>query len=798
MAEEPAFGIDLNGLLDAVASGSPVSITRGAIPSVVLPLAHRKNVIEVIAGAEASRAIEGRGWSWPEAAKDPASRIPIAEIFERLHTDVAAAENEAGPADLIAAAIDALTGLTLLPTARRNVLALSDNGRFNEEVRQALIDACARRRRQVTLLWRSVAAFLGVEPQLRPYTNLIAGYQVGVVTIAADGIEASAFQIEAAEASGTRYLVPVRRRAGIRAAFEQSLYDRAAALAAQWLPSDPAGGRQLVWGSGLAIKRLLGETTAAELVQDQGRWRFVDGQKSITVNLPETRPADVKAIASALSDCRIVVFEGPGLYARGPDGEHLLHKIKDQLALSAQPFFEPPGGYYAARGCAAFAWRKLQRWRTYSDFLPQLRISTRIDGKATFLPLIPPDARADGGEAYRKKLDLGFKLPKGVATLNVFLLKDGERDSRSASLVFRSPPADDVRIGIEVVQQPAQGRARLTLVPLDGAGVPPLEVNWGEMQIDARGEIEILAELNQSKLRVPPTVAIPAHELLWTSSIGGERLIDLVRQPTGQDFARRLAKHLRRLDSPWRITHYASPNRSRVRAIGTDGSVPEAAGELIASDIAAFDQALERLSKLRGNARPAAVIACSWAFARCPTDIVDQLEAVASWKPTASVGEINAMGRVFIKDKHFHALYGFLARIAEFKQQHISALFSVLSLREDAARWLTENQAEYFAKQALAVLSTELRERRFKRRCRAVIQLIAALLRYRVEDPQFLASGSSKLAMRIEEKLAAIRDRSPELKVTELAIATIDYLHDRGIDANILEHEPEEQEEDAE
>jgi hypothetical protein len=721
------------------------------------------------------------------AARDLGSRLSVADALARLQArGNQLQQGELAPGDLLAAAVDALVAPAQAhdPGSQMTVLAVPDNDRLDEDVRQLLLDSFARRRRRVTLLWRSIAAFLGVEPELRPHSRRLAGKRAGIISIDGSGIEATAFEVEAVDGGRASYLVPVRRRAGVRVNFDTTLFDRAIALAATWLSEDELAAHQLVWGNGLAIRKLLGLPAAGPVVvQRNGKWAIVASDSPVTGSLPQFAPSDISALNAAIAGCAIVVFEGPGLYARDAAGEPLVHRVRERLQAS-QVFYQPPHRFYAAEGCAAFAWRRAEGWRSYFDFLPQLRISARVEGEARFLALIPPGARVEGGEEYRERVDLGFMLRKGTPALKVFLVKEGE--SRFASLDLPMSPEEDVRIGIDVTQRPAQGRARLTLVPIAGGTLIPLELDWRGMTEDHRDEAAILADLNISAGGITPTVAVKAHPLLWVQRrINGRTLVELLRRSEGTIALAELKDHLCRSDTPLRITRGDFQDRVLYRVIGTDGSVPDQTPGLSALEIAAFDNELARLALMPGGA-----VACSWAFARCPGKIAERLEDLAK-AGSPRVGEVNAMGRVFTEDRQFDTLFSFLAKIREFKQHHIAALLSLLSLREGAARRLTASQAEAFTRHGLHVLAIELGKRNFQRRCRATIKLLAALMRYRINNPHFLAPRNSDLSQKVEATLERVKERAPDRGTIELATAALEFLHDRGTDTTILDYDPD-------
>ena len=62
MTSDWGIGIDLNGLSDAAAFDlGETDVMGGEVPSVVIPSEDRKGAISIIAGKEATLAIDGRG-----------------------------------------------------------------------------------------------------------------------------------------------------------------------------------------------------------------------------------------------------------------------------------------------------------------------------------------------------------------------------------------------------------------------------------------------------------------------------------------------------------------------------------------------------------------------------------------------------------------------------------------------------------------------------------------------------------------------------------------------------------------
>ena len=83
------IGIDLNGLSDvSVRTADGLRLRGGGVPSVVVLPKDVSHGLTVIAGKEATRAIEGRGWRWPESAhidtEGLSLRVPVSRLLAAM------------------------------------------------------------------------------------------------------------------------------------------------------------------------------------------------------------------------------------------------------------------------------------------------------------------------------------------------------------------------------------------------------------------------------------------------------------------------------------------------------------------------------------------------------------------------------------------------------------------------------------------------------------------------------------------------------------------------------------------
>ena len=250
------IGIDLNGLSDvSVRTAEGLGLRGGGVPSVVVLPKDVSPGWTVVAGEEATRAIEGRGWQWPESArldtKGLSLRIPVSQLLAAMQEDREVKTphgEEIRGTNLLGAALEALAGPGAKELDSRIVVAVPDNGTYSDEVQQSLLDAAASRSVRATLLWRPVAAVLALEKELQRFADKLDGQKIGVLSLMDEGLHVSCLDIEiASDASGASYIVPVRRQPGIAVPYIRSVLTLAERLAGSLLDGDPEGGWQVLW-----------------------------------------------------------------------------------------------------------------------------------------------------------------------------------------------------------------------------------------------------------------------------------------------------------------------------------------------------------------------------------------------------------------------------------------------------------------------------------------------------------------------------------------------------------------------
>ena len=826
----PLLGIDLNGLCDVSVTDVKTGVLRGgSVPSVLVVQPRQKigDPLRVIAGTEAAMAIEGRGWQWPNSAHVTDTRqclrVPLQRILEALGDGhpIEAAGETLNLTDLLAAAIAALARPQGPATdaERRAVIAVPDDGRFLEEARQRLIDAAVQGGLTPTLLWRPVAALLGMEPALRAdQIARLSGKTVGVLSCLEDGVHAARLEVEVETDMDGPYFVPVRRKAGIVAPYRKPISALAAELAVQYAPDDdPQEGWQILWGNGLVLSWMLHLEAKDAIVQTGSDWRLIRGQTPEDLPQIEFDDTALDDLASFLEGVDYNIIEGPALETIAY-GTRLAYFLRDRVVRTAVTLkFATKNAHLAARGCAVYQQRKDRCRVPYYDHLPQLRLAVRRGTDPEFLDLIDPNARIEGGMPYDEECNLGLSVQPGTSALNFYLLREGNSKPRHIQVKLPERLTTTVPIRMRIRQLPAQGTARLTLVGAGNDGsFRPVELRWEDMTEHDLSEKEVLNRLRDEPLDVPPVQPQPCHALLWTAQLADTdgSLVQFLPQlatalhidpPSSEDLAPLLAQHSRLLTrraSPARLTRQGVRDWSLYRAVSSEGDVPEPSDGLSSGSLEQFDNCLKILDQLITSELSNQIVRFGgWCFLRCPDGIRRHLI------DTAKSGRVpdfriyyRAMGKVFTNDEECRVFFSLLAKQltqhgAVFKLHQIEGLFYLLSLRETAPLVLTDRQATLFASKLLARIQECVRGvRTLSRLVSASLKAYAGLMRYRLVRPDYMTSQDPTLGEEQHQILANLLQRSNRDQRVQIATLTanlIEWSEKRGTDRNILQWDPD-------
>ena len=154
--------------------------------------------------------------------------------------------------------------------------------------------------------------------------------------------------------------------------------------------------------------------------------------------------------------------------------------------------------------------------------------------------------------------------------------------------------------------------------------------------------------------------------------------------------------------------------------------------------------------------------------------------------------DYRAMGRSFATDQEcvafFSVLESAIGERGKILQYQLEGLFYLLSLRERAAARLTFEQATLFAESILTRVEEQIRRENYSRLTRTALRALAAMLRYRLVNPAFVASGDGGIGDRMVRVLQQIIDRQMA-PAADLAKGVLEWAERRGTDATILQWE---------
>ena len=841
--EPISIGVDINGLQDVAAFDlSSDTIVGGQVPSVIILRRGKGDRLEVTAGAEATQSFIGRGWPWPADAverskNDKTIRVPLTDVLAGLLDggSISVGGIPVKAADLYVAAASALSNtqrLTMDGTRKKSpplVAAIPDDGRFNEDTQQNIVSAASMAGHNINLLWRSVAAILGLADELQPIARRLNGHPVGVLSCLDDGISVNILEIGAMSRNADApYVVPKRQKSGRFFPLNVPVSGHATSIADRISNDLKIGSEQVLWGDGLPLRWLLNLSEKDALFQTPGGWTRYPGNAPSWLSSPSFDDGLLDQIHAFLGDVRYVVIEGPVLELETGQ-KKLAFALRDGLRDRCQRdqqsarqtlTFSGQATHLAARGCAEYARRSAAGQVTYLDHLPQIRLAVRDGREARFVPLIPVSAACEGGKEFDEYTDLGFSIPSGASDLEFYILREGSLAPRHAVEVLRTSIKDDTPIQMRIKQTPAQGRAQLTIEPKSSVSpLSALSIKWDSMDVlEGQSEEDIVRVLEDQQVYAPPVQPHPCHAYLWVHKTGSGLLrfsladhIEILEQSvnSGKDIdpkeisAARLL--LCRFQSPYALTRRQGTNRHSdrtiSRAVSSDGELPKPVDGLHQESLKAFDNVLEELARklesnpLNTSQRNQIVTFCAWAFTRCPLTVRRHLYSAAkAGKVSAASNDFDAMGRIFSTPDEYQAYFYILIKHASngdgtFKQYHIRSLFYLLSLREDAPLYISRQDANELVAFTLHRLKENISHQNYKALMRVCIRALGGLARVRLAHSDFLDPNTT-FGKKVIDALSTIVQRCNGIParavVGQLARDVLDVIEERGASSNIL------------
>lgn len=779
--------IDLNGLVDRALVHFEQEErrvqTNGPSVAVVENLTDETGT-RIIVGREALESLTGRGCIWPTEA-EPNLRIPILHALDRITNGNRPFETPAGevqPRDVLGEL------LTYLASGVKDaVIAIPDLVPYDETVQQRLLDASSHAGIHATLVWRPVSLILAWAEALQiDVRSEWDRRTVAVLSLMPDGVHLSSLALEKILGPDGVYLVPVRRHQGLKLENGLSIRRFAEAVAERFAENDPGLYWQALWGTSLAWDAVLGKTHGRDALQRaDGNWTVIDQGLESDEAMRDTPTAEILTATEILTQANVVLIDGQSF---GPElriAQHVYDRLNLEHYRARSVRLEADA---VLKGCIITADRMQRGLTTYFDFLPQLEINILSRGQHLFKELVPRDARAEGGKPFRRTIEDQFLVGRSATKMTFYLIKEGFDRPRRSVEPIPTPPTEDVNVQISVEQIPAQGYARIVVLPdKEGAlGRRDLVLNWDRMEPEERSREKILAELQQSGFSIPDPAPQRCHPLLWISGRAGltlpRKLDDYCRTPelsanTFDDYvaaAHFAAQHLAWRRSPYMLSGREDPDRTLKTAVSSDGELPFSVDSYeMPADAqrlldAATKRALRDLDRLEAGefdipvpaqrrVRSALLRLMTWCFTACPDRIIDgyrrMVEADKVDNPMLS---IRGMGRVFDTAEDLKRFFGLLESAAQhgrLKIYHRYALKEILLYRENSAALLTSRQATIFAKDVSNQIAEANQTDKFDQLFSNALTVVGALLRYRVVDPTFLTPVSSKLAQEVRDEL---------------------------------------------
>ncbi|MCB9957915.1 MAG: hypothetical protein H6843_04785 [Rhodospirillaceae bacterium] len=836
-------GWDLNGGWDWAASQDSeavpsiaIRLVDGGIDPAVVCLQPGSGG-SLVGGAAATLAPHGRGGGWGDVGR-PDRRLRIADALAA--PDAFPDPHTIDPGRALVTALAAMA-----PGARAGFLAIPDHDGFDEEHREARL----RRLRQprapsITLLWRPIAVVLGWIARNPEVALPWGGTRVAVLVLGAQGVNIADMLLVKDQGLRGDVLAPERQRPGVMLA---------GAWAGRCLAGHTAAQTEIAISrshDGL-LREAFAERRLDLVTQARTPWLMASGQTAPPE--PIRLPNGVWRLLPKVStpSCRYLPAIDPmELDGRLTGADHILvagpfvenaawqRQVLGALGVAADDRRVVIGAPSdAARGCLEAAQRRAQGDPIYFDHLPQLEINALVDGDPKFVTLIAKGERVRGGQPYRGAAASDFALPKGASAVQFYLIKEDKPWPRHWTAdISANVPTSTHELQVTVEQEPGQGRARVTLHSDSYAPfrTQPHHLDWDTMTVIERSRDDILRELADAAAsrRYPNARPFPGHGLAWSAAPGGGPVCEVLqayldlqlpadgRIPVGQK------RILDRLVAAFRQKHalaflsrkFGLPVQVdedlRAYCLGTDGTLPpsipgidmpDAAPVLLDAALAKAEQDIAALAMHQEVPSARAALGTllnftTWCFARAPNTTATQLRAIADREIAGIPTGINfnvifyGLGRISDSDDAIRAAFDRLHRHAlqgKAKIHHLRGIGLLLAFRERAARLLTPRQADDFLRWGGDALAGEIEEKTYKQLFAVLLQMIGALCRYRMVNPDFMDRNTCRHTRNIYQLLKAANVHLSNNNIinrdfARFSNAILDYIDSKGSSPNIL------------
>ena len=835
------IGVDLNGVNDHLGrleDGKEACINLGVRSSMIRLMGQRERWL---AGMQNEFAPHGRGPGWGRIGSGD-NRVEILKMLEVIR--------DSEPDERIRHAVTSSLP-DLMGASELAVFAVPDIPAYGEHFRDRylrLLNLVAGLR--PLLLWRPVAALLGLianaPQQVRP------GSDIAILSLMADGIHLSFLSLDSHD--GGSLLVPQRNKSGQRVG---------ASFRGEILVEDARS--RLAQKSSLSVEDI--ESSAIS------PWLFAVGVRPqpelvrLTSNrgwikLPnlDYRPPPPDKMdlpddfLDALRAAQALIIEGP-FSGNEVWCEDVKAALKARVDLPV--LIETLDISTASLGCLEAARRHRRGQPIYFDFLPQLEINAMVGNAPQFVDLIERGARCRGGEPFGADAAGEYVIDEGATRLTFWLFKEHFERARKADVELPVEADRRCDLTVSVKQTPGQGFAEVQISSSDFETLrrSPIILDWASMEEVDRSRDDILRELDdqsQTGRRWPDTDVKPGHPLLWLDThpkgdlieqLAAYRATPLMRNGMIDPGAMARLKTIRERFSQPDTPSFIGPKlgldveeRGSFRALDSNGELPEPTSGLQILERAEqhLDEALSKceedlavLQRRFGEAIETTILGhilgfASWCFWRCPRSITEVLLGTYERKYSYRINNIllrEGVARVVWKpsqiERYYFALESRVANTGRITAAEYAGLARVLGTSDKAAVILGPALADRIrdvTERDIADENEKGIQTAYKRRFKAALLMLAALLRHREAHEAFLNPGTKVVRQLLTEldiaknrnlQFAERSNRSASrargaIRVkwlagarrlqnnAEIIVELMEYIHFKGRDPNII------------
>ena len=395
-----------------------------------------------------------------------------------------------------------------------------------------------------------------------------------------------------------------------------------------------------------------------------------------------------------------------------------------------------------ANGAALYSARIADGCPTYLDTLPRIQLGTYVTGKPGWLSLLTEsDTYVDGGKVWQRPEPVqGLRALAGNDKLEVTLWHDEYDTARRVKTDYPTKLPRDVSILLDVSVEPAQGNARVEVVPDDPSlfGSRKVFMEWGKM--------EVLPETPQDWLSshlptlFPDLLKRAASSLQW--SCAKREMERYIKRPNYEQLKNVIGK----LSSRDSNVHVGPNEEASQTAVSSDGQPGSERTEVFDEFVNVL---VRRVVEARRTPNPDLVRALAYTSTSDPQFqefLAQRVKDIDNLPGETLSAVLPALGRCLRDPTHIAGYSEMLLRRLQNRVDGsnlwLKAFGEMLRYREDATRDIPSGRCEFLTRYFLKVLENELQARNAKFLFRNSCLCIVFLLRRRAFDDDYLRPGS--------------------------------------------------------